>query len=144
MKADKEDAVRLFKGGYNCCQSVVCAYCEELGINMTDVFRLTEGFGLGMGGLRDTCGAVTGMFLVISAANSAGDMDDPKATKMDTYARFRDAAGRFKEKNRSLYCRDLKNMDGPQPLVCCTQCVEDAAAILDEMFSSGELHVADR
>ena len=24
-------------------------------------------------------------------------------------------------------------MDGPQPLICCTQCVEDAAALIDEM-----------
>ena len=38
-----------------------------------------------MGGLKDTCGAVTGMFLIISLYNSAGDMNDPKKTKMDTY-----------------------------------------------------------
>ena len=48
------------------------------------MFRMTEGFGLGMGGLMDTCGAVTGMFLTISLANSAGDMDKPLLTKMDT------------------------------------------------------------
>ena len=86
MKGNKELAVKKFKQGYNCCQAVACAYCEELGIKEEDVFRLTEGFGLGMGGLRDTCGAVTGMFLVISLANSAGDMEHPLKTKMDTYA----------------------------------------------------------
>ena len=83
---------------------------------------------------QDTCGAVTGMFLIISLANSAGDMEKPLATKMDTYAKFREAAEKFREKNRSIYCRDLKNMEGPQPLVCCTQCVEDAAALVDEYF----------
>ena len=133
MKGNKEIAVKKFKQGYNCCQAVACAYCEELGIKEEDVFRLTEGFGLGMGGLRDTCGAVTGMFLVISLANSACDMEHPLKTKMDTYARFREAARKFTEKNGYIYCRDLKNMDGPQPLICCTQCVEDAAALIDEM-----------
>ena len=133
MKGNKELAVKKFKQGYNCCQAVACAYCEELGVKEEDVFRLTEGFGLGMGGLRDTCGAVTGMFLVISLANSAGDMEHPLKTKMDTYARFREAARKFTEKNGSIYCRDLKNMDGPQPLICCTQCVEDAAELIDEM-----------
>lgn len=38
-----------------------------------------------MGGLRDTCGAVTGMFFVISLANSAGDKHLPLKSKFDTY-----------------------------------------------------------
>ena len=65
MKATKKDAAERFEKMYNCCQAVVCAYCEELGVKEEDVFRMTEGFGLGMGGLKDTCGAVTGMFLTI-------------------------------------------------------------------------------
>ena len=73
-----------------------------------------------------------GMFQIISLANSAGDMKNPLITKADTYKKFRDAAKKFEEKNRSIYCRDLKNIDGPQPLICCTQCVEDAAALVDE------------
>ena len=59
MKATKEIAVEKFKKGYNCCQAVACAYCEELGVKEEDMFRITEGFGSGMGGLKDTCGAVT-------------------------------------------------------------------------------------
>ena len=43
MKGNKELAVKKFKQGYNCCQAVACAYCEELGIKEEDVFRLTEG-----------------------------------------------------------------------------------------------------
>lgn len=135
MKAKKEVAVAKFKQGYNCCQAVICAYCEELGLKEEDAFKLAEGFGSGMGGLKDTCGAVTGMFLTISLANSAGDMGNPMATKADTYQKFREAAARFKEENGSIYCRDLKNMNGPQPLVCCVKCVEDAAAIVDEMLA---------
>ena len=125
MKATKETAVEKFKKGYNCCQAVACAYCEELGVKEEDMFRITEGFGSGMGGLKDTCGAVTGMFLIISLYNSAGDLNDPKKTKMDTYKKIREAAAAFEEKNRSIYCRDLKN-------ICCVQCVEDAAAWIDE------------
>lgn len=135
MKADKRTAVNNFvEKGYNCCQAVACTYCKELGISEEDVFRLTEGFGLGMGGLMDTCGAVTGMFLIISLANSAGDMEHPLATKMDTYAKFREAAEKFKEKKGSVYCRDLKTENGKQPLDCCTRCVKTAAGIVDEMI----------
>lgn len=134
MESKKDIAVAKFKKGYNCCQAVACAYCEELGISEKDMFRLCEGFGSGIGGLKDTCGAVMGMFMIISLANSAGDMEKPLATKMDTYAKFQEAAAKFKEKNRSIYCRDLKNIDGPQPLVCCVQCVEDAAALVEEIL----------
>lgn len=133
MKATKKDAVERFEKMYNCCQAVICAYCEELGMKEEDAFRLTEGFGSGMGGLKDTCGAVTGMFMTIGLKNSAGKMDEPFATKMGTYQKLLEAAEKFKEKNGSLYCRDLKTEDGPQPLPCCMKCVEDAAQIIDEM-----------
>ena len=133
MKATKKDAVARFEKMYNCCQAVICAYCEELGMKEEDAFRLTEGFGSGMGGLKDTCGAVTGMFMTIGLKNSVGKMDEPFATKMDTYQKLLEAAEKFKEKNGSLYCRDLKTEDGPQPLPCCMKCVEDAAQIIDEM-----------
>ena len=113
MESKKETAVEKFKKGYNCCQAVACTYCEELGIPEKDMFRLAEGFGSGIGGLKDTCGAVMGMFLTISL----------------------DAAEKFQQENRSIYCRDLKNADGPQPLVCCTKCVKDAAALAEEYLA---------
>ena len=28
---------------YNCCQAIVCAYCEELGLSEDVAFKLTEG-----------------------------------------------------------------------------------------------------
>lgn len=134
METNKKKAeVNFMEKRYNCCQSVVCTYCEKYGINEKDVFRMTEGFGLGMGGLMDTCGAVTGMFLVIGLSNSAGDMDDPLATKMDTYEKIRKAAKSFREKKGSVYCRDLLTEKGAQPLPCCAKCVEAAIEVLDEM-----------
>ena len=84
IKATRKDAVDRFMKGFNCCQSVICAYCEELGVKEEDIFKMTEGFGSGMGGLKDTCGAVSGMFMAISLANCKSTFDDPKVTKMDT------------------------------------------------------------
>lgn len=138
MESKKEIAVNKFKQGYNCCQAVACTYCEDFGISEKDMFRIGEGFGSGIGGLKDTCGAVMGMFQIISLANSAGDMEHPLTTKMDTYKKFQEAAAKFREKNRSIYCRDLKDKDGPQPLVCCVQCVEDAATLVEEYLNNRE------
>lgn len=130
----REKASANFRCRYNCCQAVACAACEQYGVSRRDMFRMTEGFGLGMGGLKDTCGAVTGMFLIISLANSGGDMEDPTKTKMDTYQKFQEAAEAFRKKKGSVYCRDLKTEEGPQPLACCMECVEEAGEILEEML----------
>ena len=60
----EEKAHELFKQGYNCAQSVFAAFCDVTGIDFETAIKLTSGFGAGMGGMRDTCGAVTGMFMV--------------------------------------------------------------------------------
>ena len=96
-------------------------------------FKLTEGFGSGMGGLRDTCGAVTGMFLVISLANSAGDKNSPLKSKQDTYNKFQEVAKLFKEKCGSIYWRDLKNMQ-KNKVLSCEACVQVADEILKKHY----------
>ena len=135
----KEKAREHFlEGKYNCCQAVICAYCDQYGINDDEIFRLTEGFGLGMGGLKDTCGAVTGMFMAIGLHNSAGDKCDPRKTKMQTYEDVRNAAEEFKGRCGSLYCRDLKKvLDGKQ-VVSCDCCVETAAEIVEKYIANHE------
>ena len=37
-----------------------------MGMDEINAFKIAEGFGSGMGGLRHTCGAVTAMFMVAS------------------------------------------------------------------------------
>ena len=62
MDTRVEKTLEKRKQGYNCAQSVVCAYCELFGMDESTAFRLAEGFGGGMGGMQDgTCGAVTAM-----------------------------------------------------------------------------------
>lgn len=129
----KEKAARNFtEKGYNCCQAVICAYYEEYGIADEDIFKATEGFGAGMGGLLDTCGAVTGMYMAIGMHNSAGDKENPRATKMDTYASIRGTAKQFEDENGSIFCRDLKVVENGVQRVSCQKCVETAAELLEK------------
>lgn len=55
------------KTDYNCCQSIVCAYADKLGITEEQAFKLSEGFGGGMAGTGGVCGAVTAMTIVADA-----------------------------------------------------------------------------
>ena len=72
--------------------------------------------------------------LAHSLSNSAGNLEQPKLTKFDTYDRFLNAAEAFKAENGSLYCRDLLTEEGPQPLPCCMKCVKNAAAWLENVY----------
>lgn len=137
MDSKRECAVNKYKEGYNCSQAVFCTFCEELGIKEEDALKIAEGFGSGMGALGDTCGAVTGLFMTISYANSKSDLNDLKATRKDTYAKIRKAAELFKEEHSSLYCRELLKEKRGSKAEGCAKCVKDAATIA-EKFLKGE------
>ena len=94
--------------GYNCAQIVLCSYAEELGIDEETLFRISEGFGAGMGGMMQTCGAVTAMFMALGLANSSGDLQACD-TKTQTMKKVRELAAEFEKKNGSIVCRELKN-----------------------------------
>ena len=100
--------------GYNCAQIVLCSYAEELGIDEETLFRISEGFGAGMGGMMQTCGAVTAMFMALGLANSSGDLQACD-TKPQTMKKVRELAAEFEKVLRS-----------------CDGCIEDGIRILGE------------
>lgn len=117
--------------GYNCAQIVLCSYAEELGIDEETLFRVSEGFGAGMGGMMQTCGAVTAMFMALGLANSSGDLQACD-TKTQTMKKVRELAAEFEKKNGSIVCRELKGIDTGKVLRSCDGCIEDGIRILGE------------
>ena len=117
--------------GYNCAQIVLCSYAEELGIDEETLFRISEGFGAGMGGMMQTCGAVTAMFMALGLANSSGDLQACDK-KPQTMKKVRELAAEFEKKNGSIVCRELKGIDTGKVLRSCDGCIEDGIRILGE------------
>ncbi|WP_303857896.1 C-GCAxxG-C-C family protein [Aminicella lysinilytica] len=128
----KELSMELHKQGFNCAQCVVCSYCNVLGYDPVTAFKMAEAFGFGMGS-AGTCGAVSGMAMVIGMKTSDGDLDNPK-TKRESYNLMRRATGEFLRKNKSIVCREIKGMDGGPVLCSCDDCIQDAIGILDELL----------
>lgn len=106
MSAKGDRAYELFLSGYNCTQSVVCAFADELGMDMDTAARLSSGFGGGMGRLREVCGTFSGVVMVMSMLYG---YSDPKnlAGKKELYEKIRLLAGKFRERNGSIICREL-------------------------------------
>ena len=57
-------AEELFCAGYNCAQAVAGAFCEEYGIKLDTMLRMSAPFGGGFGRQREVCGAVSGMLMI--------------------------------------------------------------------------------
>lgn len=117
--------------GYNCAQSVLCAYHDLLGVDEDVLYRIAEGFGAGMGGRMETCGAVTAMFMAAGLKNSGGLSAAGRSTGA-TFRLVRELAAEFEQKNQSLICREIKGVDTGKVLRSCDGCVEDAVHILGE------------
>ena len=71
MTERQQRAQELHGKGYNCAQSVACAYCDLVGLDEQTAYKMAEGFGLGMG-VMDMCGALSGAFMLAGVKGSAG------------------------------------------------------------------------
>ena len=105
-----QKAVELFEKGYNCAQSVFCAYCEKVGIDFETGLKLSSSFGGGMGRMREVCGAVTAMFLLLGLKKGYTSFDDD-ILKEKHYEKVQSLAKKFKDEFGSIICRELLNLE---------------------------------
>ena len=71
-----EQAVGYHKKGFNCCQSVLAAYQDLIGLTETQCLTLGGGFGAGAG-TGELCGAVTGAVMVLDLLTPADPSSFP-------------------------------------------------------------------
>lgn len=129
----KEYAIELHDKKFNCCQAVACAFCEEIGVEEKTLFKAGEAFGLGMGGMAGTCGALSGAVMLAGFKNSDGNTDSP-ATKADTYKLSREMVNRFKEKTGSTVCKELKGIETGEVLCSCPDCIRCGVEVVEEVL----------
>lgn len=129
----KELAIALHDKKYNCCQAVACAFCEEIGMDEQTLFKIGEGFGLGMGCMEGTCGALSGAIMLAGLKNSDGNTDAP-ATKADTYKLSRELLLKFQEKTGSTVCKELKGIETGKMLCSCPDCIRMGVEVVQEVL----------
>jgi C_GCAxxG_C_C family probable redox protein len=144
-KVDK--AINLFKSGYNCAQSVVVTFKDDLGFDENQALSISVGFGGGMGRLQEKCGAVTGAFMVIGMYTSQKYKDNI-SRKNHSYAMIQQFDQRFKSIHHSTQCNellkcDLRSEEGHVYAVenqlfekICQKCIADAVVIVEELVAT--------
>ena len=129
----KELAIALHDKKFNCCQAVACAFAEEVGIDEAALFKIGEGFGLGMGCMEGTCGALSGAIMLAGLKNSDGNIDAP-ATKADTYKLSKELLQKFVERTGSSVCKELKGVETGKVLCSCPDCIKIGVEVAQEVL----------
>jgi C_GCAxxG_C_C family probable redox protein len=145
MSTKAEQAVSLYKQGYNCSQAILAAYAEPSDLGRKTALKIACGFGGGMR-MAETCGAVTGAFMVIGLKYGATDAEDKNA-KEKTYELVREFAEKFNSRNSSVICKELLGCDistregakiakeNNLSASLCPKMIRDAAEIIEEMMN---------
>jgi C_GCAxxG_C_C family probable redox protein len=140
-----EEAVACFEEGFSCSQAVCSAYAPQLGLERETALKVSGAFGAGMGRMGETCGAVTGAFLVIGLKHGKTHAEDDEA-KERTYRLVQEFVDRFKARNGSIVCRELLGCDLSIPeqralaqeqkltATLCPRFVRDAAEIIEQIL----------
>jgi len=121
-------AAAKHESGYNCCQSVLCSFAEELGVEESLLYKMGEGFGAGMGTTQGVCGAMSGAAIATGLVKSDGDIKNPGQTKKNTMMTVGQMQRTFVENVGGLICHDIKS--GAR--TSCDDCIRIAAGIVEE------------
>ena len=100
-----EKAKEYFLQGYACSQAVALVFADVMKMDEETISKIMLPFGGGIGRLRTTCGAVSGMAAVIGMVFSKGE--NTPENKKQTYAIVQELCGKFKEETGSLICAEL-------------------------------------
>jgi len=139
-----EHAKELFLSGYNCAQSIVLSFADDLKFSKELAQKMAAGFGGGMGKQQETCGAVTGaiMMLGLLKGEEVNNNDELKAA---SYGSVKDFTRDFVAKYKTTRCReltgcDLNTREGSAKFeedkimeTVCVGCVGKAVEILEEI-----------
>ncbi|MEE9913611.1 MAG: C-GCAxxG-C-C family protein [Deltaproteobacteria bacterium] len=147
MTTHADIAEAKFIEGYNCAQSVLFSFCDDLELAAEQALKLSCGFGGGMGRQGEVCGAVSGGILVLGLKFGRG-VHDKRIETDATYVKVREFMRRFSARHGSCLCRelldgcDLATPDGQAYFkenecfnLICRPCVRDAAAIAGDMVT---------
>ncbi len=99
-----------FNESCNCAQAVLLSFHEELGLDPQTALKLASSFGGGMGRLREVCGALSGLFMVVGMRYGPHDVEDDDA-KSAHYEIIQSLASDFRQAYGSIICRDLLELD---------------------------------
>jgi len=124
---------------------VLSSFGDQFGLERGFALKVAGAFGGGMARMGEACGAVTGALMVIGLKYGMTQAKDEEA-RDKTYKLAQELATRFKERHKSIICRDLLGYDLSKPegrkaayekglfTTLCPQFVRDAVEIVEQLL----------
>ncbi|MBR3899437.1 MAG: C_GCAxxG_C_C family protein, partial [Elusimicrobiaceae bacterium] len=138
---------QLFLSGYNCAQSVFVAFADVMGLNESFAAKLASSFGGGMGRMREVCGVVSGMLMVLGVLYGYDTKNNDKI-KEAHYSAVQKLSDAFRKETGTIICRELLGLPGaqsptPEPRTPqyyqkrpCAEMVGSAAEIFEKLLQT--------
>ena len=134
-----------FLKGYNCAQSVFMAFADVMGLTEAEAAKFSSPFGAGFGRVREVCGTVSAMTMLLGYFEGNADPKDQEG-KTRIYTRERELIELFLKGQKSIVCREILGLEKgqdepPAPSIRtleyyesrpCLGCVETAARIIEQ------------
>ena len=151
METRVEETMLKHKKGYNCAQSVFIAFADLLGMTEEEAAKFSSPFGAGFGRMREVCGTVSAMTMLLGFFEGNADPCDQEG-KTRIYKRERELIESFLKEQKSIVCREILGLEKgeeepPAPSERtlayyesrpCLGCVETAARIIEkEILKNG-------
>ena len=127
----KEYAVELKHKGCNCAQAVLCSFAEKTGLSPEQLMKLGAGFGVGMGCMEATCGALIAAEMLMGLAKYEGK---------PVLRTARELHQAFVEKCGASLCKDLKGRDTGVVICECDDCVRNAVLLAEEYYGENRVY----
>ena len=108
---------------YNCAQAVACVFADEAGLESDTLRKLGACFGLGMGTMEATCGALCGAQMIQGLMKFQGKNLRNNAAEL--YKAFTEKCG-------GSLCKELKGVGTGKVLCSCDDCVRNAVELLEQ------------
>lgn len=130
MEKKLEKAQAFHQKGFNCAQAVGMPFAEELGMPVALAAKALEGFGAGMGGRTQACGALSGAIFIAGLKYADGNLDAP-ASKKQTYAVAQKICDDFIAACGHSVCMEIK----AEERVSCGECIECGVRLAYELLN---------
>ncbi|MEQ8154130.1 MAG: C-GCAxxG-C-C family protein [Clostridiaceae bacterium] len=129
-------SLRYFRNGLYCSEAILRAFNEVYNLGLPDnLYKISTGFGSGLGESGCTCGSVTSGVMVLGLI--AGRNKAYESERM-VYQAVNELHKRFKEKHKMVCCRVLTKdieWNSAEHKIKCENYVLDAAKLTDEIIN---------
>ncbi|MDR2908424.1 MAG: C-GCAxxG-C-C family protein [Oscillospiraceae bacterium] len=135
MNSRPEKAVDIYSSNCNCAQAALAAFEDITGLSQDTALRLASPLGGGIGGMRLTCGALTGASIAAGMARGYGYAPSPEEKKA-VNSLVQEFARNFKERFGAIDCASLLEKNERDGLTerPCARYVAGAVEILEKML----------